>query len=182
MQGVVTDEKGTKVKAAIVVLLKVKEPEDVTEAETATYIETDEEGRFIIQDINPDDKYFIEIHVERSEDGLQDREIETKEDPKKEEPKKEEPELKPEDPYEPEDSKGLEDPEDKEKEETEDPEEAGPDDEMGAPIEEKYIVDSLMWNQQIDETTSSNISVNNLYFTTDVELKDKLYFYRNNFW
>ena len=177
MQGIVTDEKGTKVKAAIVVLLKVKESEDVSEAETATYIETDEEGRFMIQDLNPDDKYFIEIHVERSGAGILDRQIEKKEDPKpeKHELKPKKPEVLEQKPKEPE---KTEEPE--ELEELEDMEES--DDEMGDPIEEKNIIDSLMWNQQIDETTSSNISVNNLYFTTDVELKDKLYLYRNNFW
>lgn len=69
MQGIVTDEKGTKVKAAIVALLKVKGPDDESDAEIATYTETDEEGRFMIQDLNPDDKYYIEIHVEHAKIG-----------------------------------------------------------------------------------------------------------------
>ncbi len=172
MEGIVTDEKGTKVKAAIVVLLKVKEPEDISDAETATYIETDEEGRFMIQDLNPDDKYFIEIHVERSEAGIQDKGIEEKEVSEPEHL-----ELKPDEPEELwQEELDADEPEELWQKEHD------PDDEIGDPIEENKIIDSLMRHRQMPEATISNPSVNNLYFITDVELKDKLYLYRNNFW
>lgn len=81
MQGIVTDEKGSKVKAAIVVLLKVKDPDDESDTEIATYAETDEEGRFMIQDLNQDDKYFIEIHVDHSDSGNKKNQPEVSEVP-----------------------------------------------------------------------------------------------------
>jgi hypothetical protein len=36
-----------------------------TDEEAVTYDETDENGRFLIQDLNPDDKYIIEVYVGR---------------------------------------------------------------------------------------------------------------------
>jgi len=70
MQSYVTDEKGEYVKAAIIRLYKKngdagsKDPAD--ETEVITYAETDEEGRFLIQDLDPEEKYCIEIHIDHS--------------------------------------------------------------------------------------------------------------------
>lgn len=71
MQGHVTDVKGTAVKAAIVKLYKKSRDGDRLdpadgEEEAVTYAETDEEGRFLIQDLDPEEKYYIEIHIELS--------------------------------------------------------------------------------------------------------------------
>ncbi len=65
MQGIVIDNKGAYVKAAIVTVFK--EMTEETEDEAITYDETDENGRFLIQDLNPDDKYVIEVYVARPE-------------------------------------------------------------------------------------------------------------------
>ncbi len=64
MQGIVVDEEGGTVKAAIVKLYKTQESSCDTEMETITYTSTDENGNFVIQDLDPDEKYVIEIHVE----------------------------------------------------------------------------------------------------------------------
>lgn len=64
MQGVVRDEKDRYVKAAIVKLFKVNDSSDDSDAEAITYTKTDDNGRFIIQDLNPEEKYIIEIHIE----------------------------------------------------------------------------------------------------------------------
>lgn len=69
MKGVVTDENGEYVKAAVIKLFKIQDlsdeqdSDDDSETEAVTYAETDEEGRFVIRDLNPNEKYFIEIHV-----------------------------------------------------------------------------------------------------------------------
>ncbi|MDD3168011.1 MAG: carboxypeptidase-like regulatory domain-containing protein [Eubacteriales bacterium] len=124
MQGIVTDEKGTKVKAAIVVLTKVKDPDDESDTEVATYAETDEEGRFMIQDLNPDDKYLIEIHVEHSEIDIKKDEA----------------------------------------------------------LEDHCIIDSLKNNSRTDDAKRRTICINNLYFISDPDRKDKLYLMQNHFW
>ena len=64
MQGIVTDENGAYVKAAIVKLFKEGDLTGEAGAEAVTYAVTDERGRFVIQELNPDEKYMIEIHVE----------------------------------------------------------------------------------------------------------------------
>jgi len=65
MQGVVTDDKGAYVKAAIVKLIKVRDSNEESEPEAVTYAETDEEGRFVFRELNSDEKYFIEICVDK---------------------------------------------------------------------------------------------------------------------
>lgn len=56
-----TDEKGAYVKAAIVRLLKAKD--DGAGSVTVTYAETDEEGRFVIQELAQNEKYIVEIRM-----------------------------------------------------------------------------------------------------------------------
>lgn len=64
MQGIVTDENGAYVKAAIVKLFKEGDLTGEAGTEAVTYAVTDERGRFVIQELNPDEKYMIEIHLE----------------------------------------------------------------------------------------------------------------------
>ena len=67
MQGIVIDEESNYVKAAIVKIFKMQDLSDdetEAEAEAVTYALTDENGRFVIQDLDPDANYMIEIHVE----------------------------------------------------------------------------------------------------------------------
>jgi|GEM_PF-2187270 len=72
MQGVVTDSRGAYVRAAIVRLLKAGDAEagDVS----VTYAETDEEGRFVIRDLDPNEKYIVEIDVKLPEQVLMNKE------------------------------------------------------------------------------------------------------------
>jgi hypothetical protein len=77
MQGFVTENKGAYVKAAIIKFTKISDMTDVQESgdeingdenkECVTYAETDEEGRFVIRNLNPEDRYVIEIFVEPKE-------------------------------------------------------------------------------------------------------------------
>ena len=66
MQGIVIDEESKYVKAAIVKMFKLQDLSDGsdTEAEAVTYALTDENGRFVIRDLDSDENYTIEIHVE----------------------------------------------------------------------------------------------------------------------
>lgn len=68
MQGIVMDEERNYVKAAIVKMFKMQDLSDDsdTEAEVVTYAMTDENGRFVIRDLDPDENYTIEIHVEEA--------------------------------------------------------------------------------------------------------------------
>jgi hypothetical protein len=70
MQGHITDEKGEYVKSAIVRLYKkcgdVEGQDPIDETDVITYAETDEEGRFLIRDLDPEEIYFIEIHIDRA--------------------------------------------------------------------------------------------------------------------
>lgn len=70
MRGIVTDEKGAYVKAAIVRLIIAKDSDDESGAVAVTYAETDEEGKFVIQELNPDEKYIIEVLVESADSGV----------------------------------------------------------------------------------------------------------------
>jgi len=65
MQGIVIDDNGAYVKAAIIKITKSNDPAGKPEAEAVTYAETDEEGVFEIGDIDPGAKYIIEIHVKK---------------------------------------------------------------------------------------------------------------------
>ena len=64
MQGIVTDVEGRYVKAAIVKLYKAQDSSMDSEIEQITYALTDDEGNFMIQDMDPDEKYIIEVHLE----------------------------------------------------------------------------------------------------------------------
>lgn len=77
MHGVLTEEEKAYVKAAIVKFIKVKALTDEqevgeeaaleTETETVTYAKTDDEGNFVIQDLDPNERYRIEIYVKPKE-------------------------------------------------------------------------------------------------------------------
>ena len=73
MKGVVVDEKDGYVKAAIVKIMKARDTEAGDEAgdeaEAITYVRTDENGSFFIRDLNPEEEYIIEIHLEDSGSG-----------------------------------------------------------------------------------------------------------------
>ncbi|HVI40380.1 MAG TPA: hypothetical protein VM577_06945, partial [Anaerovoracaceae bacterium] len=77
MQGVVIDDKGVYVKAAIVKLFKTQDSEDESDSEAITYALTDDDGRFVIHYLNPDEKYAIEIHVDNSDSNAQSDEPES---------------------------------------------------------------------------------------------------------
>jgi hypothetical protein len=79
MQGIVAHENGAYVKAAIVKLYRVKNAGDEPDAEFVTYAETDKDGNFIIQDLNPDEKYIIEIHAKYPETGIKEDAVEVQE-------------------------------------------------------------------------------------------------------
>lgn len=64
MQGIIKDDRGAYVKSAIVRLLKISDTAGESEEEAVTYAETNEDGKFIIGDLEPGERYFIEIHVE----------------------------------------------------------------------------------------------------------------------
>lgn len=66
MQGVILNEKGEFVKAAIVNIKKARESEGGNEQDIYTYTRSDESGKFFIQDLDPAEEYIIEIHLEDS--------------------------------------------------------------------------------------------------------------------
>jgi len=67
MQGVVIDEKGGTIEAAIVKIIKAQKSEKGIADETVTYTRTDENGRFLISDLDTNEEYIIEIHLEKPE-------------------------------------------------------------------------------------------------------------------
>lgn len=155
MQGIVTDEKGGYVKAAIIKLIKKKDLTDEIEEGAVTYAETDEEGRFVIQELNPDEKYIIEIHVESPE------------------PAEKEPETVAEEPAAQEFFDNILD-------EELDEETADLDDETFL-VKETRIVDSLATDRRDRVTSSSNMAAANcLYNMTG--LKEKTHMKKNNLW
>ena len=192
MQGIVTDEKGAYVKAAIVRLIIAKDSDDESGAVAVTYAETDEEGKFVIQDLNPDEKYIIEVLVESADSGVDAKaaeagleseaaEVEQESEPQevKAEPEPEAAEVEQE--SEPADDMAvqvsyLDDPD------PDDEEEASAFSENAEAAELSYIIDSLMINNMIEETVRENIPVDHLYSSMGFHLKDKPYLTRNNLW
>ena len=158
MQGVVTDDKGAYVKAAIVKLIKILDSNEESEPEAVTYAETDEEGRFIFQELNSDEKYIIEIYVDRSESSDKKDEEETK----KEIVKIEEPESK----YETEN----------------DVSDSEPDEEIDDFLDGNGIIDRLKTNNMIDDIVRGSISICNLNYIADLNLKEKPYLTKSNLW
>lgn len=165
MQGVVTDDKGAYVKAAIVKLIKIRDSNEEPELEAVTYAETDEEGRFLFEELNSDEKYFIEIYVDRSE--LNDKKDNEKTDVSSEP------------------ATMMEEPEkiDGADFEADDP---NTDDELE---EERTdfsdgngIIDHLKTNNMIDDKIRGSISICNLNFMTDLNLKEKPYLTKSNLW
>jgi hypothetical protein len=77
MQGIVKDDKGAYVKSAIVRLLKIRDEVGESDEEAVTYAETDEDGKFVISDLGPDERYIIEIHIEIPEPEVLKAEPET---------------------------------------------------------------------------------------------------------
>lgn len=70
MQVVVIDEKGGTIEAAIVKIIKAQKSEDEPDNETVTYARVDENGRFLIKDLDQDEEYIIEIHLEKPESEI----------------------------------------------------------------------------------------------------------------
>ena len=67
MQGIVKDGNGGYVEAAIVSFRRLTvntDPEDVSKDE-AIYAQTDDEGNFIIENLDPEGKYIIDVLVEK---------------------------------------------------------------------------------------------------------------------
>lgn len=62
MLGVVTDQEGGYVKAAVIKMFK--EQDEDSELQAVTYAMTDENGRFAVQNLDPDEKYVIEVYLE----------------------------------------------------------------------------------------------------------------------
>lgn len=71
MQGILIDENGTYVNAAIVKLTKIKEFDEEadggSEEDIVTYGKTDEAGRFTVENIDPVAEYIIEVQVAKPE-------------------------------------------------------------------------------------------------------------------
>ena len=170
MQGIVTDEKGAYVKAAIVRLIIAKDSEDGSGAVAVTYVETNEEGKFVIQDLNPDEKYIIEVLLESANTGIDSKAAEEKQTPEAVELKPEPAEPKPEAEPKPQTLEIKAEPASDEAEEVEETEEAD------------CIIDSPMLNNMIEETVRENISVNQLYSSMDSPLKNKPYLTKINLW
>ncbi len=163
MQGFVTENKGAYVKAAIIKFTKISDMTDVQESgdeingdenkECVTYAETDEEGRFVIRNLNPEDRYVIEIFVEPKEAA---REIhESKEITEAELTEDNESEENPSDDNEPEEN---------------------PEAELAA-ADVNNTVDSLS-SGQTEDTTIENISVKNGI----PDMVKKPYMRKNNLW
>lgn len=70
MLGVITDEEGRYVKAAILKMYQEKDTFEDSEIQTITYALTDEQGKFVVQNLDPDEKYVIEIYVEDQMVGI----------------------------------------------------------------------------------------------------------------
>lgn len=209
MQGIVTDENGAYVKAAIVKLFKEGDLAGETGAEAVTYAVTDERGRFVIQELNPDEKYMIEIHVESP------RQAEAK-DPEKEaaapdgdasEPiaqseKEAEPEVQTEEKPEPEaqaeekpepTAVSEKTPEPEAPKEANEPEELEMDFDEGEDLDDDFIdgpflfkdtviIDSLGAGRRATAATfNTSVSIKDLYENAE-ELKCKPYMTKNNLW
>lgn len=67
MQGIVIDEKSGTIEAAIVKIIKTQKSEEGNDEEAVTYARTDENGRFFIKEMDPEEEYIIEIHLEEAE-------------------------------------------------------------------------------------------------------------------
>lgn len=153
MHGVVTDDKGAYVKAAIVKLIKIQDSNEESEPEAVTYAETDEEGRFLFQELNSDEKYFIEIYVEPEKNVEPEKEVES---------------IKIEEP----ESNNIEN-------EVSDSE---ADEEMIDFADGNGIIDHLKTNNMIDDKIRGSISICNLNYMTDLNLNEKPYLTKSNLW
>ena len=71
MQGILRDDNGAYVEAAIIKMIKISgsdiESEEDAEDKVITYTETDEQGRFTILGIDPDAEYEVEIHIPKAD-------------------------------------------------------------------------------------------------------------------
>ncbi|HYE67222.1 MAG TPA: hypothetical protein VEA58_01345 [Anaerovoracaceae bacterium] len=189
MQGVVTDDKGAYVKAAIVKLIKIRDSNEESEPEAVTYAETDEEGRFLFQEINSDEKYFIEIYVDRSE--LNDKkdvgEADVSSEPatKMEVPEKEAESIKIDEPEKAEApvNLGKQDAQDRADFDIDDPDtEDELEEEMIDFADGNGIIDHLKTNNMIDDKIRGSISICNLNYMIDLNLKEKSYLTKSNLW
>ena len=199
MRGIVTDEKGAYVKAAIVTLFKEAESAGETEEEAVTYDETDEKGRFLIQDLNPDDKYIIEVYVRRPEPAEKPVEPEPAEKPAVPEPAEKAETLPNENTEEPEpaaiayeteaaaamtgkernDGSNLQGSYDAADDPGFEEEPDGFSDENDK-TQNTSVIDSLATGKYAGDTLSISISTRNMYDISD--LKEKAYMRRTNLW
>jgi hypothetical protein len=170
MQGHITDEKGEYVKAAIFRLYKkcgnVEGQEPIDETGVITYAETDEEGRFLIRDLDPEEIYYIEIHIDHSS-------AESAEEPAvmDEEPAvmDEEPAVMDEEPVVVEKESAAADEE--------------PEYDEDDRIEEIDVVDSLAAKALTGSTSKETLCINCCCnYKADVDLKSKPYLARTNLW
>lgn len=157
MQGIVKDDNGAYVKSAIVRLLKISDTIGESDEEAVTYAETDEDGKFVISDLGPDERYIIEVHIEIPETAVGNTEPEQYD----EQETNDEPEI------------------DDEPEPDEEPEDWTDGD--SEPKATEKIIDSLNFGSTANETIKMNLSVNSLY-NIGFDPKDKSYLTRNNTW
>lgn len=159
MQGLVT-ENGRYVKAAIIKFYEIQDSDaDNFDTETVTYAETDDEGRFVLLDLDPEASYRIEIFVERQEnDSEKSEDVSIHED-----------EVIPINAAE-----ILET-----VEEILNPLSAVA---VEKPPEESKIVDGIPSFSVANSTMSENIAVNNLYNYAGLNMKNKPYLKKINLW
>lgn len=183
MQGIVTDEKGAYVKAAIVALFRETETSGETEEGAVTYDETDEKGRFLIQELNPDDKYIIEVFVPRPEPAIKAAEVQWAEKEPEQTVK-----FDAEEDYEPEPATAAEPVWDNMTGSQDffdvlDELESGEEDELPDVydlLNEADIIDSLAMQKHSSKQGSYSISCKNLYDMSGI--KEKQYLTKINLW
>jgi hypothetical protein len=161
MQGFVKDDKGAYVKSAIVRLLKISDAVGESKEEAVTYAETDEEGRFVIGELDPEERYIIEVHIEIPEPPAREAEPEDEPEPEDEAEQEDESEDEAEQEY---GTEVYDEPEQETERELAD-----------------GIIDSLNFGSTIVETIKVNLCVNSLY-NIGFDPKDKPYLTKNNTW
>lgn len=178
MQGIVTDENGAYVKAAIVKVYKFKDTDDEADSTAVTYAETNEEGDFIIRELDPDEKYMIEVHVGAPEPKAE-AEPESKAGPEPEQKAGPEPEQKTET-----ELKAENEPESQiAAAKAEDYEEDDYDaDDPYIDLDDAPVMAVEAETGSIDYTVTENISIGCCSYYQGFYLKDKPYLVKSNIW
>lgn len=162
MQGIIRDDKGDYVKSAIVRLLKISDAVSDSDEEAVKYAETDEDGKFVISDLEQGERYIIEVHVEVPEPEVVKAVPEPEPEIVKAEPEQE---LEQENELELENEPDQEDDNDWES-----------DREFSS-----GLIDSLDFSGISNETFKMNLCINSLY-NIGFNPKDKSYLKKNNVW